>query len=57
MVLQVGVRLPLGVQHALYVLDDGIAMGQEELEKLDLRLKIHLAGTRSGRRSSGARTG
>ena len=47
-VLQVFDRLSLGVQHPLYSLDDVIAMGQEELEKFDMRLKRHLAKTRSG---------
>jgi hypothetical protein len=40
-VLQVLDRLPLGVQHALYFLDDFVATGQEQLEKLDVRLKRH----------------
>jgi hypothetical protein len=30
----------------LYALDDVIAMGQEELEQLDMCLEGHLAGTR-----------
>ena len=47
-VLQVFDRPSLGVQHPLYSLDDVIAMGQEELEKFDMRLKRHLARTRSG---------
>jgi len=42
-------RLSLGVQHALYSLDDVIAMGQEELEKFDMCLKRHVAETRSAR--------
>src|SRR5687767_7066598 len=41
-------RLSLGVQHPLYSVDDVTAMGQEELEKFDVRLKRHLARTRSG---------
>jgi hypothetical protein len=32
----------------LYSLDDVIATGQEELEKLDVCLKRHLDNTRSG---------
>ena len=47
-VLQVLDRLSLGVQHALYSLDDCIAMGQEELEKLDMRLKWHMAKASCG---------
>ena len=47
-VAQVLDRLSLGVQQSLYSLDDVIAMGQEELEKLDVCLKRHLARTRSG---------
>ena len=47
-VLQVLCGLSLGVQHALYSLDDCIAMGQEELEKLDMRLKRHMAETLCG---------
>jgi len=47
-VLQVMDRLSLGVQHPLYSVDDVSAMGQEELEKFDIRLKWHLARTRSG---------
>jgi hypothetical protein len=47
-VLQVFDRLSLGVQHPLYSLDDFIAMGQEELEELDMCSKRHLARTRSG---------
>jgi hypothetical protein len=38
----------LGVQYALYSLDDFIAMGQEELEKFDMCPKRYLAKTRSG---------
>ena len=45
-VLQVFERLPLGVQQPLYSLDDVVAMGQEELEKLDVGLKRHLAEKR-----------
>ena len=45
-VLQVLDRLSLGVQQPLYSLDDFIAMGQEQLEKFDMRLKRHLARTR-----------
>ena len=47
-VLQVLDRLSLGVQQPLYSLDDFIAMGQEQLEKFDMRLKRHLARTRCG---------
>ena len=47
-VLQVLCGLSLGVQHALYSLDDCIAMGQEELEKLDMRLKRRMAETLCG---------
>ena len=47
-VLQVLDRLSLGVQDSLYSLDDFIAMGHEELEKFDMRLKRHLGRTRSG---------
>jgi hypothetical protein len=47
-VLQVLDRLALGVQQRLDSLDDLIAMGQEESEKLDVCLKRHLAETRSG---------
>jgi hypothetical protein len=46
--LQVFDGLSLGVQHPLYSLDDVIALRQEELEKLDMCLKRHLARTRSG---------
>jgi hypothetical protein len=35
-VLQVCDRLSLSVQDALYVLDDFMATGQEELEKFDM---------------------
>jgi hypothetical protein len=42
-VLQVLARLSLGVQQPLNFLDDVIATGQEQLEKLDMRLKRHLA--------------
>jgi hypothetical protein len=38
-VLQVLDRLSLGVQQPLYSLDDFIAMGQEQLEKFDMRVK------------------
>lgn len=44
-VVQVLGRLPLRVQQALDALDDLRAMGQEQLQKLDMRLKRHLAGT------------
>ena len=47
-ILQIVDRLSLGVQYPLYSLDDVSAMGQEELEKFDIRLKWHLARTRSG---------
>jgi hypothetical protein len=47
-VLQVFDGLSLGVQHPLYSLDDVIAMGEEELEKLDMCLKRHRARMRSG---------
>ena len=47
-VLQVFDRLSLGVQHSLYSLDDVIAMGQEEVEEVDMCLKRHLAKMRSG---------
>ncbi len=46
-VLQVLCGLALGVQHALYSLDDCVAMGQEELQKLDVRLKRHMARPRA----------
>src|SRR5262249_34203918 len=42
-VLQVLDRLSLGVQQRLYSLDDFFAMGQEQLEKFDMRVKQHLA--------------
>jgi hypothetical protein len=38
-VLLVLKRLSLGVQKPLYSLDDFIAMGQEQLEKCDMRVK------------------
>jgi len=38
-VLQVLDRLSLCVQQPLYSLDDFIAMGQEQLEKFDVRVK------------------
>jgi hypothetical protein len=38
-VLQVLDRLALGVQQPLNSLDDFIAMGQEQLEKFDMRVK------------------
>jgi len=44
-VLQVLDRLSLGVQQPLYCLDDLIAVGQEQLEKFDMRPKRHLART------------
>ena len=47
-VLQVFDGLSLGVQHPLYSLDDVIAMGEEELEKLDMCLKRHRARMWSG---------
>jgi hypothetical protein len=31
----------LGVQHPLYALDDVVAMGEKEVEKLDVSLKRH----------------
>src|SRR5688500_7923731 len=46
-VFQVFDRLPLGVQHALYALDDWRATGEKELEKVDMRWKRYLARTRS----------
>jgi hypothetical protein len=48
-ILQVPDRLPLSVQHALYSFDDVLATSEEELEKLDMWLKRHLARTRSNR--------
>ena len=42
---QVFDRLPLCVQQPLYSLDDVMLMGEEELEKFDMCLKRHLAGT------------
>src|SRR5262249_12909403 len=42
-VLQVLDRFSLGVQQRLYSLDDFIAMGKEQLEKFDVRVKRHLA--------------
>jgi hypothetical protein len=42
-------RLSLGVQQALYSLDDLIAVGQEELEKFDMLVKRHLVTTLCGR--------
>ena len=47
-VLQVLDRLSLGVQQPLYSLDDFIAMGQEQLEKFDMRVKRHLDRTLCG---------
>ena len=47
-VLQLLDGLSLGVQHALYSLDDCIAMDQEEPEKLYMRLKRHVAETLCG---------
>jgi hypothetical protein len=47
-VLQIFDRLSLGVQQSLYALDDRISTGQEELKKLDMCLKRHLAETWSG---------
>jgi hypothetical protein len=41
-------RLSLGVQQALYSLDDFIAMDQEKLEKFDMGVKRHLAETLCG---------
>ena len=46
-VLQVLDRPSLGVQDALYSLDDFIAMSLEELEQFDVCLKRHLARTRA----------
>ena len=43
--LQVLDRLSLGVQQPLYSLDDFIAMGQELLEKFDVRVKRHMDKT------------
>lgn len=40
-VLQLLGRLSLRVQQPLYSLDELVAMGQEEPEKLDVRLKRH----------------
>jgi hypothetical protein len=37
-------RLSLGVQHGFYSLDDVIATSQEEIEELDMGLKLHQAG-------------
>ncbi|MEP7306590.1 MAG: hypothetical protein ABJA98_13820 [Acidobacteriota bacterium] len=42
-------RPALGVQQSLDSLDDVIAMGQEEVQEVDVGLKRHLATTRSGR--------
>jgi hypothetical protein len=44
-VLEVLDRLALGVQQPLYFLDDFIAMGQEQLEKCDMRVKRHVVKT------------
>src|SRR5262249_4167240 len=44
-ILQVLDRLSLGVQQPLYSLDDFIAMGQEQVQKFDMRMKWHLAKT------------
>src|SRR5262245_33955770 len=44
-VLQILSRLSLGVQQSLYLLDDFIALGQEQLEKFDVRVKRHIART------------
>jgi hypothetical protein len=41
-VSQVFDRLSLCVQHSLQLLDDVVAMGQEKLEHLDVRLKGHV---------------
>src|SRR5262249_29196360 len=38
-VLQIMGRLALGIQQPLYSLDDFIAMGQEQSEKFDMRVK------------------
>jgi hypothetical protein len=48
-VLQVFDRLPLGVQDPLDSLDDGVAMGQEEVEQLDMCRERHTSDRRSGR--------
>src|SRR5262249_39772119 len=42
-------RLSLSVQHPLYSLDDVVATSQEEVEKLDVGLKLDPAATRSSR--------
>jgi hypothetical protein len=47
-VSQVFDGLSLGVQQSLQPLDDFVATGQKELEKLDVCLKRHLGGPRSG---------
>ena len=47
-VLQVLDRLSLGVHQPLYSLDDFIAMGEEQLEKFDMRVKRHPARTLCG---------
>jgi len=39
MILQVLDRLPLCVQQRLYSVDDLIAVGEEQLEKLDVRVE------------------
>jgi hypothetical protein len=44
-VLRIFGRLSLGVQQPLYLLDDFIAMGQEQLEKFDVRVKRQMART------------
>ena len=41
-------RLSLGVQQSLNSLDDGIAVGQEEVKEFDVGLKRHRTTTRSG---------
>jgi hypothetical protein len=42
-VLQVSDRPSSGVQQPFYTLDDFIAMGQEQLEEFDMRVKPHVA--------------
>ena len=47
-VLQIFGRLSLGVQYALYPLDDGVAMSEEESEEFDVCLERYLARARAG---------
>jgi len=47
-VSQVFDGLSLGVQYSFDPIDDLTAMGEQELEKLDVCLKRHLGGPRSG---------